>query len=45
MHHSPDWNKGGRTDADKLHFACGGDHGTTSRGELHTIVMDNGHLG
>lgn len=45
VHHSPDWSKGGRTDADKLHFACGGDHGMTSRGELHTIVMDNGRLG
>ena len=45
VHHSPDWTRGGRTDADKLHFACGGDHGETTRGELHTIVMDNGRLG
>lgn len=45
VHHSPDWTRGGRTDADKLHFACGGDHTSTSRGELHTTVMDNGRLG
>lgn len=45
VHHSPDWAHGGRTDADKLHFTCGGDHGMTSRGELHTVVMDNGRLG
>ena len=23
VHHSPDWARGGRTDADKLFFACG----------------------
>src|ERR1700756_1105092 len=32
VHHSPDWAKGGRTDADKLFFACGCDHGGGSRG-------------
>src|SRR6516225_1904580 len=32
VHHSPDWAQGGRTDADKLFFACGCDHGGASRG-------------
>jgi hypothetical protein len=45
VHHSPDWARGGRTDADKLFFACGGDHGMTSRGELLTQVTDGGRLG
>ena len=45
VHHSPDWAQGGRTDADKLFFACGCDHGGASRGELHTVVTDNGRLG
>ena len=45
VHHSPDWAQGGRTDADKLFFACGCDHGGGSRGEWHTVVTDNGRLG
>jgi len=45
VHHSPDWAQGGRTDADKLFFACGCDHGGASRGEWHTVVTDNGRLG
>ncbi|HWS91694.1 MAG TPA: 13E12 repeat family protein [Mycobacterium sp.] len=45
VHHSPDWAAGGRTDADKLFFACGCDHGAASRGEWHTVVTDNGRLG
>jgi Domain of unknown function (DUF222) len=45
VHHSPDWVHGGRTDADKLHFACGVDHGRASRGELRTEVTDSGRLG
>ena len=45
VHHSPDWAKGGRTDADKLFFACGCDHGAASRGELRTEVTDSGRLG
>ena len=45
VHHSPDWAKGGRTDADKLFFACGCDHGAASRGEQHTVVTDSGRLG
>src|SRR5574337_9459 len=45
VHHSPDWARGGRTDADKLYFACGGDHGAATRGEQQTIVTDSGRLG
>jgi hypothetical protein len=45
VHHSPDWAEGGRTDADKLFFACGCDHGTASRGEWRTEVTDSGRLG
>jgi hypothetical protein len=45
VHHSPDWGRGGRTDADKLHFLCGGDHGCVTRGELRTVVTDSGRLG
>ncbi len=45
VHHSPDWDRGGRTDADKLHFACGGDHGCATRGELRTVVTASGRLG
>ena len=44
VHHSPDWAHGGRTDADKLFFACGPNHGMASRGELRTEVVD-GRLG
>lgn len=45
VHHSPDWGHGGRTDADKLHFGCGGDHGMATSGELRTVVADSGRLG
>jgi hypothetical protein len=45
VHHSPDWGRGGRTDADKLHFGCCGDHGMATRGELRTVVTDSGRLG
>jgi hypothetical protein len=45
VHHSPDWADGGRTDADKLFFACGCDHGAASRGEMRTEVTGNGRLG
>jgi hypothetical protein len=45
VHHAPDWSRGGQTDADKLFFACGPDHGAASRGELHTVVTDTGRLG
>ncbi len=45
VHHAPDWAEGGRTDADKLFFACGCDHGGASRGEWHTVVTGSGRLG
>jgi len=45
VHHAQDWIAGGRTDADKLFFACGCDHGGASRGEWRTVVSDNGRLG
>jgi hypothetical protein len=45
VHHCPDWAQGGRTDADKLFFACCCDHGGASRGEWHTEVTDTGRLG
>ncbi len=44
VHHSDDWALGGRTDADKLYFLCGNDHGVASRGEAETHVVD-GRLG
>jgi len=45
VHHSPDWAPNGRTDADKLFFACGCDHRGASRGEWRTEVTDSGRLG
>ncbi len=45
VHHSPDWAAGGRTDADKLHFACDGDHDDVSKGHWRTSVTGNGRLG
>jgi hypothetical protein len=45
VHHSPDFARGGRTDADKLYFGCGGDHGMATRGELRTQVTASGRLG
>jgi hypothetical protein len=44
VHHSPDWANGGSTDADKLFFACGCDHGAASRGDWRTAVTDSGRL-
>lgn len=44
VHHAPDWGKGGRTDADRLFFACGADHRTATRGEQRTVVGDTGRL-
>jgi hypothetical protein len=45
VHHAPDWAAGGRTDADKLFFACDGDHDAATRGDYHTMVTANGRLG
>jgi uncharacterized protein DUF222 len=44
VHHSPDWARGGRTDADKLFFGCGPHHAMATGGELHTQVTDSGRL-
>jgi Domain of unknown function (DUF222) len=44
VHHAPDWARGGRTDADKLFFACAADHAMATRGELHTHVTNTGRL-
>lgn len=44
VHHAPEWANGGRTDADKLFFACGSDHRAASRGEWRTAVAGNGRL-
>jgi hypothetical protein len=45
VHHTDEWARGGRTDADKLFFGCGGDHTMATRGELHTEVTKSGRLG
>lgn len=44
VHHAPEWADGGRTDADKLFFACGSDHRAASRDEWRTTVAGNGRL-
>src|SRR5581483_7347765 len=44
VHHSDEWSRGGRTDADKLYFGCGGDHTMATTGQLHTQVI-NARLG
>ena len=45
VHHAPDWAANGQTDADKLFFAFGCDHGLVSRGEWRTEITDCGRLG
>jgi hypothetical protein len=45
VHHADDWGRGGTTDADKLYFLCGHDHGIVSRGEVRTVVTEDGRLG
>ena len=42
VHHGDDWAHGGTTDADKLYFLCGNDHGMTTRGEATTHVIEIG---
>lgn len=44
VHHTPDWNAGGHTNADELHFGCGGHHGGATNGVYHTSVTDSGRL-
>ena len=45
IHHSTDWARGGRTNADELFFARGPHHRAVSRGEWRTQVTDGGRLG
>ncbi|OBK32684.1 HNH nuclease [Mycobacterium sp. 1245111.1] len=45
VHHGDDWGRGGRTDADKLYFLCGHDHGVVSRGQARTVITEDGRLG
>jgi hypothetical protein len=44
VHHSPDWDPIGATDADKLFFACGPDHARVTKGQWQTTVTDSGRL-
>jgi Domain of unknown function (DUF222) len=44
VHHARDWARGGRTDADKLYFACGADHAMATHGELRTHATKSGRL-
>lgn len=45
VHHAPPWANGGRSNADKLYFACGTDHADATEGRQHTVVTDSGRLG
>ena len=44
VHHTPDWDAGGATDADQLHFGCGPDHALATDGHATTTVTDDGRL-
>ncbi len=44
VHHSPDWSKGGATNADSLFFACAPDHKLITDGHYQTTVTDTGRL-
>ncbi len=44
VHHCPDWAHGGRTDADKLYFACACDHAGASNGDYTTTVTNQYRL-
>lgn len=44
VHHTPDWNQGGSTDIDHLHFGCGAHHDGATRGVYQTAVTDAGRL-
>ena len=45
VHHAPAWVPGGPGDADKLFFACGPDNRAEARGDVRTVVTDEGRLG
>ncbi|AFM19576.1 protein of unknown function DUF222 [Mycolicibacterium chubuense NBB4] len=44
VHHSTDWARGGRTDADVLYFACGPDHKLLTDGHWTAAVTERGRL-
>jgi hypothetical protein len=44
VHHTPDWNPDGATDADKLHFGCPPDHKLVTDGHASTTVTPDGRL-
>jgi hypothetical protein len=44
VHHAPDWDPDGATDADKLYFGCGADHKLVTDGHATTSVTDDGRL-
>jgi hypothetical protein len=44
VHHTPDWDPDGATDADKLHFACPPDHKLLTDGHASTTVTEDGRL-
>ncbi|MDT5187787.1 MAG: hypothetical protein QOI28_38 [Mycobacterium sp.] len=44
VHHTPDWNPHGATDADKLHFGCPSDHKLVTDGHATTTVTPDGRL-
>jgi hypothetical protein len=44
VHHAPGWHPDGRTDADKLFFACGADNTRAEDDDLSTTVTGHGRL-
>lgn len=44
VHHSPGWHPDGRTDADKLHFACHPDNARAEDDDISTSVTEGGRL-
>ncbi|MET0896506.1 MAG: DUF222 domain-containing protein, partial [Mycobacterium sp.] len=44
VHHTPDWDAGGHTNADELHFGCGSHHKGATRGVYQTSVTEAGRL-
>lgn len=44
VHHAPGWYPNGRTDADKLFFACGADNARAEDEDVSTVVTEDGRL-
>jgi Domain of unknown function (DUF222) len=44
VHHTPDWNDGGPTDIDHLHFGCDPHHGAVTKGIYETSITESGRL-